>query len=270
MPKNGTVSARPKRRDDSCCTAEFLKYVLHIYNILFLTAGILVLGAAIWTLLDKYEYVSLLTTETYQVLIYFLLAAGGLVLIVTFVGFCSVAKENRCFLLVYIFLVLLIFLIEAMVGIVAFVYQEQVHDELEINLNNTFVNNYGYDNDTTTAIDFLQENFHCCGVGYYNDWEASKWRLNGLSGMKLVPDSCCKTLTSNCGRRTHPSNINYNGCLEPMERHIKEHLGILSVVGLGICVLQIFGIIYACCLYCKLKDIYDYRIEPTSPRNLYE
>ncbi|XP_017779976.1 PREDICTED: CD151 antigen-like [Nicrophorus vespilloides] len=251
------ATARARRRDDGCCSANFLKYVLHIYNVFFMVAGLLVLGTAIWVLLDKYKYVALLTTATYPIITYFLLAAGGLVLVVTIIGFCAVSKENRPLLLLYIFCLLLIFLIEAMVGILAYIYQEQVHDELVLNLNGTLNANYGINEDKTAAIDFLQDSFDCCGAGNYMDWESSRWRMENKSGINIVPDSCCKTITVNCGKRTHPSNINYSGCLDRMEDHMKGHLIILSAVGLGICVLQIFGIVYAFSLYCKLKDFTD-------------
>lgn len=36
---------------------------------------------------------------------------------------------------------------------------------------------------------------------------------------------------------------------------IKAHLIILGAVGLGISVLQIFGVILSCWLYIKLKDV---------------
>lgn len=57
----------------------------------------------------------------------------------------------------YIFLLLLIFLMEAMVGLLSYVYEEQVEADLELNLNNTFLTSYMVDNDKTAAIDFLQE-----------------------------------------------------------------------------------------------------------------
>lgn len=44
-----------------------------------------------------------------------------------------------------------------MVGILAFVYQEQVHSELQLNLNNTFMDNYQVNPEKTEAIDFLQD-----------------------------------------------------------------------------------------------------------------
>lgn len=57
----------------------------------------------------------------------------------------------------YIFLLLLIFLMEAMVGLLSYVYEEQVEADLELNLNNTFLTSYMVDSDKTAAIDFLQE-----------------------------------------------------------------------------------------------------------------
>lgn len=249
--------ARSKRHDDGCCSADFLKCVLHIFNIFFLTAGLMVLGTAIWTILDRYQYVTLLTSDTYPIITYFLLFAGGLVLFVAIIGFCAAVKEHRPSLLFYTFLLLLIFLIEAMVGILAFVYQEQVHSELELNLNNTFMSSYQMEPDKTHAIDFLQEQFKCCGAVSFQDWKYSRWKTEVPEIKNKVPDSCCKTITPHCGQRDHPSNINYRGCLDKMEEHMKQHLTILSAVGLGICVLQIFGMVYSCQLYFKLKDNLD-------------
>jgi len=246
--------ARHRRGSGGCCSVEFLRYALFVYNVIFLAAGLFVLGVSIWTLIDRYQYVALLATATYPIITYFLLAAGTLVVIFTIIGCIATKRENRRLLLLYIFFLLLIFLMEAMVGILAFVYLEQVHNELEMNLNKTFVETYGIVEEKTYAIDFLQEEFHCCGATIFEDWNQSRWRLEGLSNENLVPDSCCKTLTAGCGKRTHPSNINFAGCLKNMEKHLVTHLGILSGVGLGICALQIFGICFACCLYCKIRD----------------
>lgn len=46
--------------------------------------------------------------------------------------------------------------------------------------------------------------FKCCGSHNYTDWTENVWlEQNQL----LVPDSCCKTPTEQCGSRDHPSNI---------------------------------------------------------------
>lgn len=62
-------------------------------------AGVLVLITGIWTVTDKYQYVTLLSTVTYPIITYFLLAAGALVLLISILGFCAVFKENQPLLL---------------------------------------------------------------------------------------------------------------------------------------------------------------------------
>lgn len=57
----------------------------------------------------------------------------------------------------FTFMLLLIFLLEAMVGILAYVYKDQVRLELELNLNNTFLESYKIDVDKTEAIDRMQQ-----------------------------------------------------------------------------------------------------------------
>lgn len=95
-----------------------------------------------------------------------------------------------------------------------------------------------------------------------------------------MPDSCCKTPTILCGRRDHPSNIQYTvndnsetitiltkhwhfdvsflqGCIYKFLETTKDHLIILGAVGLGLSVLELFGIVLGSCLYIKLRHDFD-------------
>lgn len=47
------------------------------------------------------------------------------------------------------------------------------------------------------------------------------------------------------------------GCIYKFTDELRHHLNILGAVGSGICVVQIFGLVLACCLYIKLKDVTD-------------
>ncbi|XP_049862269.1 CD151 antigen-like [Schistocerca gregaria] len=244
-----------KSRDSDCCSINFLKYVLHIFNVVFLLAGAAVLAVGVWTLVDKQTYISLLSSATYVVAAWVLLVAGAVTLAVAFLGCCGVWRENRCLLLIYTYLLLLIFLLEAMVGVLAYVYESRVHDELSANLNSTFIQSYNVDTDKTAAIDQMQQQFKCCGAVRFEDWQYSTWLKNNPDTPSKVPDSCCKTPSALCGKRDHPSNIYYNGCIYRLAEEIQAHLLILGAVGLGICVIQIFGMILSCWLYIKLKDV---------------
>lgn len=251
--------AKNRRKESDCCSVTFLKYVLHMFNILFVAAGLSVLAVGVWSVVDNETFVALLTSVTYSLTAYVLVAAGCLVLVVAVVGCVAVYKEQRCLLLLYTFLLLLIFVLEAMAGFLAFVYQEQVETELKMNLNNTFLEYYHVDGAKTQAIDHFQKEFKCCGALRFEDWRYSKWYKEHRNQQSLVPDSCCKSPSPNCGVRDHPSNIQYDGCMLALADVAKEHLTIISAVGTGICVLQIFGIIFSSCLYIKLKNKDDIR-----------
>lgn len=251
---SNSMTVNKRSKEEGVCSINFVKYVLFIFNFVFLMAGIAVLGVGIWTVIDKHQFVSLLSTNTYASIAYLLIISGSVVLLVSVVGCVGVWREDRCALLIYTFMLLLIFLMEAVAGILAYVYAEQLRTELEANLNSTFLTSYMLDEVRTRDIDLLQREYKCCGALDPEDWQYSLWLKNNPRVNNTVPDSCCKTYSKYCGVRNHPSNINAKGCVKKLEVQIKEHLIILGAVGLGICIVQIFGLILSCCLYVKLKD----------------
>ncbi|PBC34269.1 Tetraspanin-11 [Apis cerana cerana] len=196
-------------------------------------SGLVVGGIGIWTVISKHNYVSLMTTSTYPTLAYALIVAGALAVVGSWLGCGGVTSENRCVLLIiklrflvieartsvdhslcnntYVFVVMLVFVLEAGVGALARLYEEQVGPELKMNLNRTFLENYAVRRRETSAIDQMQIEFKCCGALRFEDWVVSEWHKdeNVLKNGSLVPDSCCKTPTLLCGRRDHPSNIHY-------------------------------------------------------------
>lgn len=107
----------------------------------------------------------------------------------------------------------------------------------------------------TNAVDKLQQEFHCCGSNNSRDWRDSEWIRSGEADDRVVPDSCCKTVVTGCGRREHASNIYKveGGCITKLETFIQEHLRVIGAVGIGIACVQVFGMIFTCCLYRSLK-----------------
>ena len=114
------------------------------------------LAVGIYSILAKYKFVSLLSSVSYPLTSYLLVGAGVLVLIASVVGCCGFRNSDRCYLLVYILLLLLVFLLEAKAGILAFIYREQAFNDLQTHLNTTFVDTYGIDEVKTEAINDMQ------------------------------------------------------------------------------------------------------------------
>ncbi|XP_067346602.1 tetraspanin-11 isoform X4 [Channa argus] len=244
--------------------------------------GAAVLAVGIWTLVKKSDYLSLLASSTFAVSAYILILAGALVVITGFLGCCAVIREQRRCLSTYFFCLLLIFLIELVAGVLAYVYYQKLSDELKQHLNQTMTENYDQPGKEaiTLAVDRLQQDFKCCGSNNSNDWMASVYISSKLAEGRVVPDSCCKTITPRCGKRDHPSNIYKveGGCITKLEQFLADHLLIIGAVGIGVACLQkrkrtsvlcdlalehlcglinwrdkICGMVFTCCLYKRIK-----------------
>ncbi|XP_009638012.1 CD151 antigen [Egretta garzetta] len=223
------------------CGTICLKYLLFIFNFFFWLAGGAVMAVGTWTLAEKSDYISLLSSSTYSATAYILVVAG----VVVMGKFC-----------LYFILLLCIFLLEIIAGILAYIYYQQLSMELKQNLKNTMTQKYQKEGEesVTSAVDKLQQEFKCCGSNNHTDWADSLWIKSPEANGRKVPDSCCKTITDLCGRRDHPSNIyKESGCITKLENFIQEHLKIIGAVGISIACVQIFGMIFTCCLYKSLK-----------------
>ncbi|XP_030640511.1 tetraspanin-11 isoform X2 [Chanos chanos] len=243
-----------------------LKYLLFVFNFLFWMGGGAVLGVGIWTLIDKGDYLNLLASSTFAVSAYILILAGGLVMVTGFLGCCAVIREQRTCLSTYFSCLLLIFLIELVAGVLAYVYYQKLSEELKQHLTQTMTENYAQPgkDPITQAVDRLQQDFKCCGSNNSFDWRQSVYIRSPEAGSRLVPDSCCKTMTPSCGQRDHPSNIYRveGGCITKLERFLADHLLIIGAVGIGVACLQLAGaVLTACFIYLLYKeeeeDFYD-------------
>ncbi|XP_072311175.1 tetraspanin-11 [Eucyclogobius newberryi] len=234
-----------------------LKYLLFVFNFLFWLGGAAVLGVGVWTLVEKSDYLSLLASSTFAVSAYILILAGGLVVLTGFLGCCAVIREQKSCLSTYFLLLLLIFLIELVAGVLAYVYYQRLSEELKQHLSQTMNENYAQpEKDAITlAVDRLQQDFKCCGSNNSRDWMLSSYIVSKESEGRVVPDSCCKTITPFCGKRDHPSNIYKveGGCITKLETFLADHLLVIGAVGIGVACLQICGMVLTCCLYKRIK-----------------
>uniref|UniRef100_A0A8C1GMJ6 Tetraspanin n=1 Tax=Cyprinus carpio TaxID=7962 RepID=A0A8C1GMJ6_CYPCA len=224
--------ADAEEKTNSCGTI-CLKYLLFIFNLFFWLAGGAVMAVGIWTLVDKSDYISLLSSSTYSAAAFILIGAGAVVVFTGMLGCCATIREQRGLLIV-------------------------LNAELRADLKERMVQNYQQPGQEhiTRAIDHLQQDLKCCGSNSSADWREGAWIHTSIASKRLVPDSCCKTPTEGCGVRDHPSNIYKveGGCISKLEEFILQHLIILGSVGLGIAFIQIVGMIFTCCLYQSLKE----------------
>lgn len=82
-------------------------------------------------------------------------------------------------------------------------------------LSDTVLKNYAVSERVTKAVDLMQQNFKCCGAIRFEEYRESMWLKSKRNDLiveregRVVPDSCCVTMTKGCGVSNHPSNIPY-------------------------------------------------------------
>jgi len=248
------------RKESAFGSATCLKYTLCVYNFIFLLSGCTICGLGLWTLLEKGEFIQLLTNSTYQATTWLLVATGLLSVISALLGYTAIALESRCLLASYTILLVLVFMFESVIGLLAYVYQEQLEPDLTSSLGQTFILQY----EGGGAVDRVQEQHQCCGVQSFSDWAGSPWQVEHQE--LKVPDSCCKTVSKDCGWRDHPSNIHYTGCIHRFTGELSFHLKLLGSVSLGIALLQVIGVLLTSCLFSRLHRLDKYSpVLPSSP-----
>lgn len=214
------------------------------------------MAVGVWTLVEKSDYIPT-TSKTYEASAYILVLAGAVVMVTGVLGCCATFKEQRRLLRVYFVLLLCIFLLEILSGVLAYIYYQRLNEELKHSLRETMVQKYQQEEQqhVTRAVDKLQQEFKCCGSHNSSDWERSVWIRSSKAKSRMVPDSCCKSITEGCGNRDHPSNIYKveGGCITKLENFILDHLKIIGAVGVGIACVQVIGMVFTCCLYRSLK-----------------
>ncbi|XP_004553089.1 CD151 antigen isoform X2 [Maylandia zebra] len=246
-----------RREKKHACGTICLKYLLFLFNVLFWLAGGAVLAVGVWTLVEKSDYISLLSSSFYATSAYILIAAGVIVIVTGIIGCCATLNEMKSLLIVYLILLLCIFLLEIIAGVLAYINYQELDEELKQNLKVTMQQKYQQpgEESITQAVDKLHQEFKCCGSHNFSDWSDSVW-IQAAENERLVPDSCCKTPGELCGRRDHPSNIYRveGGCIMKLEEFLLSQLYILGAVGIGIAFLQLLGMMFTCCLYRNLKE----------------
>uniref|UniRef100_A0A0B7ALX6 Tetraspanin n=1 Tax=Arion vulgaris TaxID=1028688 RepID=A0A0B7ALX6_9EUPU len=184
------------RRDDTgCCSRVFLKSIMVAFNTFFWLSGIAFLLIGVGSFFLRHHYISLLDSHLFPITTYLFIAIGGIILLVGVVGCLGTLKELRCCLLFYVFVLMLVFLLETCAGVLAYMYESTIHEELARNLNQTIATKYDIDADITKAVDHMQSTFQCCGVSGMADWQFSHWTMERrlTNDTNVVPMSCCIT-----------------------------------------------------------------------------
>ncbi|KAM9503793.1 tetraspanin-18B isoform 1-T1 [Salvelinus alpinus] len=195
----GEASARGTAMDRDCLSC--IKYLMFVFNFLIFLGGSFLLGVGVWVLVDPTGFKEIVAANPLLFTgVYIILALGGMLFLLGFLGCCGAIRENKCLLMFFFMLILVIFLAELAAAILAFIFREHLTREYftkELKMHYLGYNNTDVFTGTWNAI---MNTFDCCGVNSPVDFEESLFRL--INPNEMVPAACCR-------RGSHPGDSAY-------------------------------------------------------------
>ncbi|XP_066968979.1 tetraspanin-1-like [Macrobrachium rosenbergii] len=258
------------------CCYQCLKYMVMIFNLLYLLLGGALLGTALWMYLDGANMAPVTTDiEGYNYVLYFLMAVGGVMFIMGFLGCCGAFQESQCMLATFFALVLVLFAGQIAAGIWLKSNEGRFTSLAESSLASSIQHDYGFAEMKTSAFDVIQRELKCCGAISPSDWAESRYNgadekgagmeigVSGVLGTYKVPPSCCVSedetvceLAREVPLAGHlPGTIHSEGCSKRMIQLIHKHsYEVLGVVA-AIVLIEVLAMIFSMVLCCTVRRI---------------
>lgn len=238
-----------------------IKYILLVGTFLYWACGAAMVGVGVWAFVEKNKFFYQPIEDVYDIvfdLSIILMVAGGIMFIITMCGFVGALRENTCLLKIFYISLLLILLMEIAAAVLAFVFKDKAIETISGVLKEVYIK--GYQDDEEAVMDFFQENFDCCGVKGYEDWNMNEYYnctdSNPSPLRCAVPYSCCKDpdeLTPGlnnilCGGSALSSNYTeYKvwtlGCVDSVLEFAEKNLPLIGAIAIAIAVPQLIGVI---------------------------
>lgn len=231
---------------------KIVKYLLFIFNFIFLITGIALISVGAYVHSQFTHYFDFVGGSSLSAPI-LLIVVGSIISVVAFFGCCGACKENYCMIITFSVFLTIIFFLELGGGIAAYIYRGQLSDIITKSMNEGMANyNKTEYKGVTKTWDVVQNDFDCCGVTQYSDWE----KTEAFKVHKLYPSSCCiKGDTPGCGKAKE--DVHHKGCFKGFLAMAESKAVIVGGVGIGIAVVQVMGIVFACCFAYAIKREYE-------------
>ncbi|XP_066520148.1 tetraspanin-1 [Hoplias malabaricus] len=179
---------------------------------------------------------------------FFFIATGGVMALLGILGSCGAKKENKCLLIMFFSIVLIIFISELVTGLVILAYSSLLEKILKAWSTPVLKEQYGKDKVFTDMWNVTMTKMHCCGFTNYTDFTDSYYcEENG----NMYPPSCCNDTKVFCDME-NALNSEVEGCYEGLILIIQKKTYIVGGGAAGICGVELAAMAVSMYLYCYL------------------
>ncbi|XP_071561012.1 tetraspanin 6 [Temnothorax nylanderi] len=226
------------------CGMGVIKYLLFIFNFIFVLFGLAVLVLGVLAQLGNEGYSDYLPEFNITAPAVTFIVIGCIIFVVAFLGCCGAIRESHCMIITFACLLLAILIAQVAIAIYAFVVAKNsgdfnFKDKYAIDLFRKYGKDYPHE---TEVVDTIQDWLKCCGVDGPQDFPV----IHHIA----IPGSCCGKKESTCD----PLSAYQEGCPDALKEFFRSSLTILGGVALGIAAAELIGIIFALCLANSIKN----------------
>uniref|UniRef100_A0A4W5M914 Tetraspanin n=1 Tax=Hucho hucho TaxID=62062 RepID=A0A4W5M914_9TELE len=251
----GEASARGTAMDRDCLSC--IKYLMFVFNFLIFLGGSFLLGVGVWVLVDPTGFKEIVAANPLLFTgVYIILAMGGMLFLLGFLGCCGAIRENKCLLMFFFMLILVIFLAELAAAILAFIFREHLTREYFTKELKRHYQGYNNTDVFTGTWNAIMNTFDCCGVNSPEDFEESLFRL--VNPNEKVPAACCR-------RGSHPGDSAYisqeeclmgnmlfrnnKGCYSAVVDYFELYIYVAGALAIVVLTIELFAMVFAMCLF---------------------
>lgn len=256
------------------CCYTFLKYLVMIFNLLYMMMGGTLLGLILWVYINATTMAPVTDDMGYNYVLYFLMVVGAIMFIMGLLGCCGACQESQCMLATFFALVLVLFMGQVAIGVWVRANEQRFTKVVTDSLTNSIKKDYGTngtEDKETAAFDTIQSKLKCCGSVGPNDWKESHFNGANKIGVTTptsseynVPKSCCKEPGCNTkldsGVVVTPESaeaheIYAEGCSKKILKLVEEYN--IEIIGalLAILLIQVLAMILSMILCCTVRRI---------------
>lgn len=247
------------------------KLWLFLYTLLYLFVGIGLLIIGVWAEVERRKYGAL---NNYMSLPVALLLSVGLIIFVnSILGITGTLQEHVILLKVFLTITVVAFLVQVSIGVLAFVYRNQIQMSLSSSELKASIIEYDSNASVQKSMDRLQTAWQCCGFDSYQDYEFNNLFKCSAKGERAcgVPPSCCITIEGHFPKLSCGYNVRRNltmdpqassyvyteGCTPHLRSLLVLRLDIVGMVGLGSSIPQIIGFLLG---YYFIRRVEEYHV----------
>uniref|UniRef100_A0A8C9TXV4 Tetraspanin n=1 Tax=Scleropages formosus TaxID=113540 RepID=A0A8C9TXV4_SCLFO len=191
--------------------------------------GTALLGVGIWVSVDRMSFLKVLGPFSSQAtqfsnVSFFCIALGAVLILLGFLGCCGAQRNSKCLMLAFFVILLLIFIAEVGVGIMALAYSSLTESILRAWAIPALKGQYGSDPAVTEIWNITMTELKCCGFTNYTDFTDSLYYTqNG----KTYPPTCCTDNTLDCSLND-AANSTVKGCFYQLLSILENNAGLIG------------------------------------------